>query len=144
MRIWLNEMFRYYSDFADSSFHVNLLPRTCFVVSELFIVWVRMLSWKGHDDHKFRAHSCYSIWPLLLLSLLCRSPLEHGYIVRMHAKAHHGRCLLLLFSTVFLSCAFVAQERIWKIASTRYPTLTFYLQIANTLTSLPQQWNKGY
>ena len=72
-----------------------------FVVSELFVLWVRMLPWRGHCHHRFHSHSCSYIWPLPLLSLLCYSLLELSYIVRMRAKAHHSICFLLLISTIF-------------------------------------------
>lgn len=101
--VWESDPIIFYSDFADSNFHVIFFPRTRFCSLQVVYSVSENAALERSWSPQIQSCSCYCIRPLPLPSLLCYSLSEHGHTVRMCAKAHHGRCLLLLISTIFSS-----------------------------------------
>lgn len=101
-----------------------------FVVSELFILWARVLPLKV-------------LIPFMLMSLYhlcCFSLREHTHTVSMCARAAVFWHSLQLFALLYA----VTEARSWKIGPTCYPMLIFLFIDSKCTNPLPKQCNKDY
>lgn len=105
-----------------------------FVVSELFIPWVRMLPLKGHES----IHSHVTVFDLCCFSPSLATLHWSTVTLRMGVKTMSSG----IDCTCFLYALTVAW--IWKIGSTCYPTHIFLFIDGKWTNPLPKQCNKDY
>lgn len=142
MRIQPNYMFRFYSDFADSNFHINLLPRTFFLqcVNCFLGAWECCLGkstatiGQFHSTRVADLTSTASLPSLLLL--------EHCYITENVWKSSFWQLSSAIDFNHFLPCILWLKQKSKTFFQFIILPSYFYLQAPNTLTSSPKQFNK--